>query len=103
MLFRSLADATRRAIVGQLAAGGELTISDLAAPYPVSLPAIMKHLKILGDAGLITREKRGRSVHCRLNTSPLADADAWLTQQTAFWQQRLDQLENFLEDNDVGS
>ncbi len=97
--FRALSDATRRAIVARLAAdGGEMTVTALAAPFEVSLPAIMKHLKILCAAGLVTREKRGRSVHCRLNPAPLENADAWLEQHTEFWRTRLDQLEHYLEE-----
>lgn len=94
--FGALADATRRAILAQLARDGEQTVSALAAPFNVSLPAVMKHLKILADAGLVLREKRGRSVHCRLNPAPLDDADAWLSRQSASWQERLDQLERYL-------
>lgn len=96
--FSALSDTTRRAIVAQLADGREMTVSALAAPFKVSLPAIMKHLKILSDAGLVKREKRGRTVHCRLNPEPLGEADAWLMFHTTFWRERLDRLDAYLDE-----
>jgi DNA-binding transcriptional ArsR family regulator len=95
--FAALSDATRRALVAQLAAAGEQSISALARPFPLSLPAIMKHLKVLCDAGLVVREKRGRTVHCRLNAEPLGDAGEWLAYYEKFWAPRLDQLGQYLE------
>lgn len=96
--FSALSDATRRAIVARLADGGEMTVSALAEPFTVSLPAIMKHVNILAEAGLLMREKRGRTVHCRLSPAPLADADEWLAHYTEFWQRSLDRLDRLLEE-----
>lgn len=96
-VFAALADRTRRAIVAELASGGEMSISALASPFPISLPAIMKHLNVLIDAGLVLREKRGRTVHCRLNVEPLGEADEWISFYQQFWASQLDSLEEFLE------
>src|SRR5580700_5334618 len=76
--FAALSDPTRRALVLRLAAEPGLSVSELAEPFRVSLPAIMKHLDVLSDAGLIARSKAGRTVACRLNAAPLESAVTWL-------------------------
>ena len=89
--FAALADPTRRAILARLH-HGPLTVSDLARPFPVSLPAVMKHIGVLSDAGLVTREKKGRTVTCRLEAAPLESANAWLERYRLFWSDALDRL-----------
>jgi len=94
-VFSALADPTRRAILDQLARG-ERTVTTLADPHDMSLPAVSKHLKVLEEAGLIVREKEGRSHRVNLNSKPLKDAAAWLERYRAFWEGRFDALEKFL-------
>lgn len=95
-VFSALSDATRRGILARLALGGVTQVSDLAEPYPISAPAISKHLRVLEQAGLITREKQGRVRLCRLHAGPLDDAAAWLEQMRNFWEDRLDALARHL-------
>jgi DNA-binding transcriptional ArsR family regulator len=76
--FAALADPTRRALLAQLDQRESVSISELARPFPVSLPAIMKHLDVLSDAGLIERNKTGRTVSCRLVATPMHEAVGWL-------------------------
>jgi DNA-binding transcriptional ArsR family regulator len=76
--FGALADPTRRGIILRLAEG-EASVSELAEPYGISLPAISKHLKVLEEAGLIFRRREGRVHYCRLAIGPLGEIDAWLT------------------------
>lgn len=95
--FAALSDPTRRAIVARLAGAGELSVSSLAEPFAISLPAVLKHLTVLVDAGLVVREKRGRTVHCRLEPGPLRAAADWLVHYEQFWNERLDRLERYLE------
>lgn len=95
--FSALADPTRRALLARLDKEGGLSVSELAKPFPVSLPAIMKHLDVLSDAGLVTRTKTGRTVSCRLNAEPMEEAMGWLAHYQRFWTQRLDALEALLE------
>ena len=90
--FAALADPTRRALVMRLAAEPDISVSALAAPFPVSLPAIMKHLDVLSDAGLVARSKTGRVVACRLDAEPMRDAFEWLNRYQKFWSERLDRL-----------
>lgn len=93
--FSALSDPTRRQIVAQLLTG-EATISELAAPHAMSLPAVMKHVAKLADAGLIEREKQGRTVICRLKVDPLDEAQAWLKQNLDAWNARFDALDAYL-------
>ncbi len=93
--FSALADPTRRAILTRLARG-ETSVSDLARPFPVSLPAISRHLRVLEQAGLLERRKRGRVHHCRLRTVPLRQAAAWIDRYRMFWENQLDGLAAFL-------
>lgn len=95
--FSALADPTRRALLARLDKEDGLSVSELAKPFPVSLPAIMKHLDVLSDAGLVTRTKTGRTVSCRLNAEPMEEAMGWLAHYQRFWTQRLDALEALLE------
>jgi DNA-binding transcriptional ArsR family regulator len=97
-VFHALGDATRRHMLGELASG-ERTVSQLAAPFDMSLAAASKHIKALEHAGLIQREVRGRTHVCRLDAAPLSAAHAWLRHYEAFWHQRLDALERLLRDN----
>jgi DNA-binding transcriptional ArsR family regulator len=96
--FAALADPTRRALLTQLDQRDSVSISELARPFPVSLPAIMKHLDVLSDAGLVTRTKAGRTVSCRLVTTPMREAVDWLNRYQRFWSERLDRLAAFLEE-----
>jgi DNA-binding transcriptional ArsR family regulator len=96
--FAALADPTRRALVMRLAAEPDISVSALAAPFPVSLPAIMKHLDVLSEAGLVARTKTGRVVACRLDAEPMRDAFEWLNRYQKFWSERLDRLAAFLEE-----
>jgi len=95
--FSALADPTRRALLARLEREDGLSVSELAKPFPVSLPAIMKHLDVLSDAGLVTRTKAGRTVSCRLNAEPMEEAMGWLAHYQRFWTERLDALEALLE------
>jgi DNA-binding transcriptional ArsR family regulator len=100
--FSALADPTRRALLARLEGQESVSVSELARPFPVSLPAIMKHLDVLSDAGLVTRQKTGRTVACRLNAQPMEEAMAWLAHYQRFWSQRLDALETFLAEQRAG-
>lgn len=95
--FGALADPTRRAIV-ELLSQRKLTVSELARPFPVSRPAISKHLRVLQSAGLITRTKRGRENVCRLDGERLREAVQWVAQYREFWERQLGQLEKYLEE-----
>jgi DNA-binding transcriptional ArsR family regulator len=95
--FSALADPTRRALLARLEAGEDMSVSDLARPLPMSLPAVMKHLDVLSDAGLIHRAKNGRTVSCRINAAPMEDAMKWLIQYQRFWTMSLERLAKFLE------
>jgi DNA-binding transcriptional ArsR family regulator len=98
--FAALADPTRRAMVMRLAEQPDLSISELAAPFNVSLPAVMKHLDALSDAGLVVRTKSGRIVSCRLNVAPMQDARSWLERYERFWSEALRRLALFLEEEE---
>src|ERR1700677_1718236 len=98
--FSALADPIRRALVMRLAEEPDLSVSELAAPFAVSLPAIMKHLGVLSDAGLVAREKTGRVVACRLDAEPMREAFEWLNRYEKFWSERLNSLAAFLEEEE---
>ena len=91
-VFGALVDPTRRAILARLEREETLSISALAAPFEIKLPAVMKHLDVLGDAGLITRSKRGRTVDVRLAPDRLREAADWLRRYERFWSPALDRL-----------
>ena len=94
-IFHALGDATRRAMLGELAAG-ERTVGELAQPFAMSLAAASKHIKVLEAAGLIRRDVRGRTHVCSLEPAPLMSADQWLGIYRRFWTDRLDTLEALL-------
>ena len=100
-VFAALADPIRRGILERLAQG-ETTVGELAAPYQVSAPAISRHLRVLESAGLMERTKRGRIHRCRLRTEPMNEAERWLAEHAAFWEQRLDRLGEYLEQEEQG-
>jgi DNA-binding transcriptional ArsR family regulator len=95
--FSALADPTRRAILARLASG-EASVSELAAPFAMSLPAISKHLKVLEHAGLITRSREAQWRPCRLEPRPLKNAADWLEHYRIFWEQSLNRLEDYLKE-----
>src|SRR5689334_10640092 len=97
--FAALADGTRRAILARLSEKESVSVSELARPFAMSLPAVMKHLDVLSDAGLVGREKSGRIVSCRLRAEPMRDANDWLSRYQRFWTEKLDQLAAFLEED----
>jgi DNA-binding transcriptional ArsR family regulator len=97
--FAALADPTRRALLARLGEQDGLSVSDLAQPFAMSLPAVMKHLDVLSDAGLIAREKTGRTVACRLTARPMEQAMDWLNRYTRFWSDNLDRLAAFVEED----
>jgi len=99
LAFAALADPTRRAIVDRLARQSELAVTEIAAPFAVSLPAVMKHLDVLARAGLVEREKTGRTVHCRLRAAPMERAMQWLERYERFWSEKLDALAKFVEED----
>jgi DNA-binding transcriptional ArsR family regulator len=100
--FAALADPTRRAILARLEAGKPLSVSEIARPFPVSLPAVMKHLAVLSDAGLVVRRKNGRTVTCRLSAGPMEEAKAWLERYERFWTGALDRLAEAVEEAERG-
>ncbi len=97
VVFAALADPTRRAILSHLAKG-EASVTELAEPFEMSLPAISKHLKVLERAQLIARSREAQWRPCRLEAEPLKDAADWLEQYCQFWDQRLDRLEDYLHE-----
>ncbi|ESQ87792.1 transcriptional regulator [Asticcacaulis sp. AC460] len=101
-VFHALSDGTRRAMLRQLTTG-ERTVGDLAAPYPMSLAAASKHIRVLEDAGLVRREIKGRSHICRLEAAPMHAGQEWIRHFERFWTQRLDVLEALLIEDDKGA
>src|ERR671927_535174 len=95
--FAALADPTRRAILARLASG-ETSVTELAQPFEMSLPAISKHLKVLERAGLISRGRDAQWRPCRLEATALKDVDDWLEQYRRFWEQSFDRLEDYLRE-----
>ena len=93
--FSALADPTRRAILARLA-GGEATVTELAEPFAMSLPAISKHLKVLERAGLISRGRTAQWRPCRLEAAPLADVAEWVQRYERFWEGSFDRLDEHL-------
>jgi DNA-binding transcriptional ArsR family regulator len=93
--FAALADPTRRAIIARLAMG-ETTVNELAKPFDMSGPAISKHLKVLENAGLITRGREAQWRPCRIEPKALKVVDDWLERYRQFWEERLDRLEEYL-------
>jgi DNA-binding transcriptional ArsR family regulator len=94
-IFSALADPTRRAILARLAEG-EATVKELAAPFPITVQAVSKHLKVLEGAGLVTRGRSAQLRPSRLEGAPLAEAVTWLETYRRFWQRGFDQLDERL-------
>jgi DNA-binding transcriptional ArsR family regulator len=97
LVFQALANRTRRALLQRLAKGAA-RVTDLAAPFGISLPAISRHLSVLERAGLIERSIQGRVHSCALDIGPMATAEEWLAAYREFWTGQLDRLAGFLED-----
>ena len=95
--FAALVDPTRRAILAQLERKDGATVSEIAAPFAIKLPAVMKHLDVLDDAGLVTRSKSGRTVTVMLRPQPMREAMEWLGRYERFWSGRLDKLAAYAE------
>ena len=95
--FAALADPTWRAILAHLPKG-EASVTELAQPFEMSLPAISKHLKVLERAGLITRGREAQWRPCHLNTKPLRNVDHWLNHYRQFWKQSFDRLDDYLQE-----
>lgn len=93
--FSALSDPTRRAILARLSLG-ETSVTELAQPFDMSMPAISKHLKVLETAGLIARGREAQWRPCRLQPGPLKEADDWLEHYRQFWEQSFDRLEEYL-------
>jgi DNA-binding transcriptional ArsR family regulator len=96
--FAALSDATRRGILARLATG-EASVTELAQPYDMSLPAVSKHLRVLESAGLVARSKNGRVHRCRLKAAPMKSAAAWIEHYRQFWETQLDSLQRYLENS----
>jgi DNA-binding transcriptional ArsR family regulator len=95
--FSALADPTRRAILAHLTQG-EASVTEIAKPFEMSLPAISKHLKVLERAGLIARSREAQWRPCQLNVEPLKEAADWMDQYRQFWEESLDRLEDYLNE-----
>ncbi|WP_072395782.1 metalloregulator ArsR/SmtB family transcription factor [Hyphomicrobium sp. CS1GBMeth3] len=95
-VFGALSDATRRAIVMRLCAG-EASVGELAKPFEMALPSLMKHIRILENSGLVVSEKIGRVRTCALQPEALETIEDWLSGQRKIWERRLDHLENYVE------
>jgi DNA-binding transcriptional ArsR family regulator len=95
LIFGALADPTRRAILARLA-DGEATVTDLAAPFPISMPAISRHLKVLQRAGLISRSRSGQHLSSTLQAAPLQEATEWMERYRQFWDASFDRLDAHL-------
>ena len=97
LAFQALADPSRRAMVDRLA-HGPATVSELAKPLAMSLPAVMQHLAVLEASGLVTSEKVGRVRTCRIEPNTMSAAERWISERRAQWERRLDRLGRFLEE-----
>jgi DNA-binding transcriptional ArsR family regulator len=95
--FSALADPTRRAILARLATG-DASVTELAEPFEMSMPAISKHLKVLEKAGLIARGREAQWRPCRLRPAPLKDASDWIERYREMWEERLDRLDDYLRE-----
>lgn len=98
----ALSDPTRRAILARLASG-ETSVTELAKPFEMSLPAVSKHLKVLEHAGLITRTREAQWRPCRLAPAPLKDVASWLEQYRRLWEERFDRLDDYLKEIQKGN
>ena len=95
--FAALADPTRRAILARLAKG-ETSVTEIAAPFEISLPAVSKHLKVLERAGLIERSREAQWRPCRLQAAPLRQVDEWVETYRRHWEERFDRLDDYLHE-----
>jgi DNA-binding transcriptional ArsR family regulator len=95
--FAALADPTRRAILARLASG-QASVTELAEPFAMSMPAISKHLKVLEHAGLIARTRDAQSRPCELKAAPLKEASNWIDYYRTFWEESLDRLDTYLKE-----
>ena len=95
--FAALSDPTRRAILARLA-GGEATVTELAAPFAMSMPAVSRHVKVLEKAGLITRSRQAQWRPCRITAAPLKDVADWLSHYQRFWTESFERLDEYLRD-----
>jgi DNA-binding transcriptional ArsR family regulator len=95
--FAALADPTRRAILARLTTG-ETTVTELARPFEMTLPAVSKHLKVLQRAGLIERSRNAQWRPCRLDAGPLKEVDDWVERYRSFWEERFDRLDDYLRE-----
>jgi DNA-binding transcriptional ArsR family regulator len=100
--YAALADPTRRAILARLTSG-EASVTELAEPFEMSLPAVSKHLKVLERAGLIARGRKAQWRPCRLEAGPLKDAADWLEHYRHFWEQSFDRLDDYLSEPPTGA
>jgi DNA-binding transcriptional ArsR family regulator len=98
LAFGALSHPIRRGILARLSTG-EATVAELAKPFKVSAPAITKHMRVLEKAGLLSREKKGREHHCRLERERMKEAEAWIEAHRKFWNDKLDALERYLKEN----
>ena len=96
LAFGALADPTRRAILSRLARG-EASVSDLAKPFTMTLPAVSKHLKVLQHAGLVTQSREAQWRPCRLEAAPLKEVAEWVERYRVYWEQSFDNLEDYLQ------
>ncbi|MEM7120173.1 MAG: metalloregulator ArsR/SmtB family transcription factor [Pseudomonadota bacterium] len=94
-VFHALADPTRRAVLNQLSRGPQ-AVSQLAEPFDMALPSFLQHLKVLEESGLVRSEKTGRVRTCAMDAKNLSAAEAWIAEQRAIWEGRLDRLEDYL-------
>ena len=95
--FAALADPTRRAILARLASG-EKSVTELAKPFQMSMPAVTKHLKVLLRAGLVTQSRHAQWRPCKLEAAPMKQASDWIGQYRQFWDESLDRLEDYLNE-----
>ena len=96
--FAALADSTRRAILARLSEGQTLTVTELAEPFAISMPAISRHLKVLEEAGLISRSREAQWRPARLETEPLKDVSRWLDRYRNQWEERFERLDDYLRE-----
>jgi DNA-binding transcriptional ArsR family regulator len=99
--FAALADPTRRAILSRLTSG-EASVTELAEPFDMSLPAVTKHLKVLQRAGLISQSREAQWRPCRLEAKPMREAATWMEPYRRHWERRLDRLDDFLREVGAG-
>jgi DNA-binding transcriptional ArsR family regulator len=97
-ILSALSDPTRRAIISRLAISGETSVTALAKPFRMSLPAVSKHLRVLEDAGLISRSRDAQWRPARLRAAPLKEVSDWVDRYRHFWEKRFDRLDNYLQE-----